>query len=248
MYSKDSEIIPQEASILSVTEESSLPNLLDEDAKTARTPLPLFTLFNMNTPKYDYEKDLPPDLYQPFLQELFTLLAKNYSEMSFIVTGSAAKQLQNNKERNPNDIDILLKKDDLIEGTAIIKVCPKDNGKFSLSFENTENIDALNAILAKEYDLFPPAEIVNDIIKVSLFNKKQPSSQLLDQLQQNLYAEIDRFRMQKPNQEQIFIVKPSLVVPFSFFKAPQSETSKTTYSAKTMNDDPKSLMYTSKLY
>ncbi|WP_298623891.1 hypothetical protein [uncultured Legionella sp.] len=78
--------------------------------------------FSFNSaPKLDYEKNLSPDFYQPFLQELFTLIAKNSFDKLFILTGSAAKQLQNSTERNPNDIDLLLKNADLVEGTAKLK-------------------------------------------------------------------------------------------------------------------------------
>ena len=86
--------------------------------------------FSFNkAPKLNYEKNLSPDFYQPFLQELFALFAKNKFTNSFILTGSAAKQLQNTSERNPNDIDILIKNDDLVEGTMKLKtVLAKMNG------------------------------------------------------------------------------------------------------------------------
>ena len=78
--------------------------------------------FSFNkAPKLNYENNLSPDFYQPFLQELFALFTKNKFINSFILTGSAAKQLQNTSERNPNDIDILLKNDDLVEGTMKFK-------------------------------------------------------------------------------------------------------------------------------
>ncbi len=66
------------------------------------------------TPNYD--DDLSPDLYIPFLQKLFNILEKD-SHHSFLLTGSAAKQLQDQQLKNPNDIDLIMDiKDDLDEG------------------------------------------------------------------------------------------------------------------------------------
>lgn len=68
-----------------------------------------------------YEKNLAPEFYQLFLQELFKELKCNEvfndilefkkPEHLFVLTGSAAKQLQDSSQRNPNDIDILCYQD-----------------------------------------------------------------------------------------------------------------------------------------
>ncbi len=89
---------------------------------TKLNAIPLLSRFSFNSaPKLICEKNLSPDFYQPFLQELFTVIANNEFEQFFILTGSAAKQLQNSEERNPNDIDLLLKNSDLMEGSAKLK-------------------------------------------------------------------------------------------------------------------------------
>lgn len=100
--------------------------------------LPTFAFFSISndSSEPDYADNLSLDFYKPFLQELFKVLTEKFAENSFLLTGSAAKQLQNNAERNPNDIDILLLKDDLVEGSAKLRaVINQIHGVSSVSNE-----------------------------------------------------------------------------------------------------------------
>ncbi len=75
--------------------------------------------------KPNFEKNLPPTVYQPFLEQLFQLLAAEFPRHQFILTGSAARQLQDATKPNPNDLDFLMGNEDLIQGLSQIKVVLK---------------------------------------------------------------------------------------------------------------------------
>lgn len=76
----------------------------------------------------DFEKNLPSTVYQPFLEDLFKLLADEFPRHQFILTGSAAKQLQDPTKPNPNDLDFLMGNEDLIQGISQIKAVLKKMG------------------------------------------------------------------------------------------------------------------------
>lgn len=71
-----------------------------------KSKLTVVTNFKVITP--DFNDNLPPTIYKPFLQQLFSVLAKTKSNHGFVLTGSAARQLQDPNHKNPNDIDILM--------------------------------------------------------------------------------------------------------------------------------------------
>ncbi|MGL6029554.1 MAG: hypothetical protein ACRC0B_00640 [Legionella sp.] len=105
--------------------DNSLFKKRQRNALMPLAPIPL-TAFTINTvrPLPAYEKDLAPEFYQTFLQQLFKALAPQQepsdilkivtyvkAKSLFILTGSAAQQLQDSNHRNPNDIDILCNQD-----------------------------------------------------------------------------------------------------------------------------------------
>lgn len=79
------------------------------------------TPFTISVPlKPEHNKDLSPTIYKPFLIKLFNLLSMADPQHPFVLSGSAAKQLQNDKLRNPNDIDILTCSEELVQAHAKI--------------------------------------------------------------------------------------------------------------------------------
>ncbi|MFJ1268106.1 hypothetical protein ACD661_06025 [Legionella lytica] len=77
------------------------------------------------TAKPLFDQDLPSTVYQPFLEQLFNWLALDFPENQFILTGSAAKQLQDPTLPNPNDLDFLMGNEDLIQGLSQIRAVLK---------------------------------------------------------------------------------------------------------------------------
>lgn len=122
--------------------------------------------------KPDFEQNLPATVYQPFLEELFELLATEFPMHQFILTGSAAKQLQDPSKPNPNDLDFLMGNEDLIQGISQIKAVLKQMGvQFTFDDMGGTIVVAHNGHAIKiqlidahtSYHCYPPKAQLNDL-------------------------------------------------------------------------------------
>ncbi|MDR3501507.1 MAG: hypothetical protein P4L79_02895 [Legionella sp.] len=136
-------------------------------------PPPLTNFFIDNTvEKPDFEQNLPSTVYQPFLEDLFKLLAAEFPQHQFILTGSAAKQLQDPTKPNPNDLDFLMGNEDLVQGISQIKAVLKkmavqftfDDLRGTLVVVHDGHAIKIQLIDAHtSYHCYPPKDQLNDL-------------------------------------------------------------------------------------
>lgn len=135
---------------------------------------PVLARFSIeNTPvKPVFARNLSSTVYQPFLEKLFKLLTLEFPQHQFILTGSAAKQLQDPTLPNPNDLDFLMGNEDLIQGLSQIKAVLK---QMAVEFTFDDSAGTLvvvydtHAIKIQVIDkytsshCYPPKEMLKDL-------------------------------------------------------------------------------------
>lgn len=135
---------------------------------------PVLASFSIDEPvvKPDFEENLPTTVYQPFLEDLFKLLLAEFPKHQFILTGSAAKQLQDATKPNPNDLDFLMGNEDLIQGLSQIKAVLKqmavqftfDDMRGTLVVVHNDHAIKIQLIDAHtSYHCYPPKAQLNDL-------------------------------------------------------------------------------------